>query len=182
MSPRIAELLQHLEANRLALRATVDDVPPARRGRRPGPDRWSVAEVLEHLAIVEGRVTSRLTAALAAARASGIAADDNTSSVVDRSFLDRVADRTNRFKTSEAGEPKDGLSADAAWGHLEKTRAAFLELLQSGDGLALDGIAAPHPFFGTLSFYQWAVFLAAHDTRHAAQIREIDATFASRFQ
>jgi len=179
MSPRITELLHHLEANRVELRRTLDDVPPARRGRRPGLDRWSVAEVLEHLAIVEGRVTQRMTAALAAAREAGLPADDGRGSVVDRSFLDRVADRTTRFKTSEAGEPRDGLTAEAAWRHLEGTRAAFVDLLRSTDGLTADAIAAPHPFFGSLTFYQWAVFLAAHDVRHAAQIREINATLAA---
>ncbi|MFI5178562.1 MAG: DinB family protein [Vicinamibacterales bacterium] len=179
MTPKTIELVHHLDSNRLALRRAVDDVPPALRGRRPGADRWSVAQVLEHLAIVEGRVTHRMTAALEAARAGGIPADDSTASVVDRSFLDRAADRTNRFKTSEAAEPRDGLTADAAWSHLEGTRAAFKELLQHGDGLALDGLVAPHPFFGMLNFYQWAAFLAAHDARHASQIREIHVTLAA---
>ena len=31
----------------------------------------------------------------------------------------------------------------------------------------------PHPLFGPLSAYHWFAFIAAHEARHAAQIREI---------
>ena len=30
-----------------------------------------------------------------------------------------------------------------------------------------------HPRFGAMNVYQWAGFLAAHETRHTEQIREL---------
>ena len=179
MNPHTAELVAHLDENRRMLRAAVDEVPAGLRERRPAADRWSVVEVLEHLAIVENRVTSRLGDALAGARERGIPAETHTGSVLDRSFLDRVVDRSQRFKTSEAAEPRGGLDIQAAWARLDQARGAFLGLLTESDGLAVGRITAPHPFFGQLSFYQWAVFLAAHDARHAAQIREVHAALSA---
>ena len=49
MHPRTEELLRHLDAHRVALRAAVADIPASLRDTRPVADRWSVAETLEHL-------------------------------------------------------------------------------------------------------------------------------------
>src|SRR5688572_32743529 len=63
------ELIAHLHQNRATLRQAVDSIPASLRERRPGADRWSVAEVLEHLAIVEKRLAKRMADALNAAKA-----------------------------------------------------------------------------------------------------------------
>jgi DinB superfamily len=168
------ELLRHLDDNRRVLRAAVDIVPIPDRERRPSPDRWSVAEVVEHLAIVEGRVTARLTEALEAAPPAALPAG-HVLPPVDRSFLDRVGDRTNRFKTGAPSEPRGAMDAEAAWAAAASSREAFRRLLERADGLDVGGIVLPHPAFGPLTFYQWAVFLSGHDARHAEQIREIAA-------
>lgn len=179
MHPRTMELVRHLDTNRAQLWVAVDAIAPADRERRPQPDRWSVAEVVEHLAIVESRVTTRLVEAFDLARAAGMTPDEETGSIVDPSFLERAHDRSRRFKTGEHAEPRGGLTADQAWAKLEASRQAFLDLLERADGLAVSGITAPHPAFGVLTFHQWAVFLGAHDARHAAQIREMADQFAS---
>lgn len=175
----IDELIQHLHDNRRALRAAIDAVPVADRERRPSPERWSVAEVVEHLAIVEGRVTARLTEAFdatpPAAQSQGRAAQP-----VDRSFLDRVGNRTNRFKTGPSSEPQGGIDVEAAWAAAASSRDAFLRLLERSNGRDVAGIVFPHPAFGPLTFYQWAVFLSGHDARHADQIREIAGELAAR--
>jgi hypothetical protein len=43
----------------------------------------------------------------------------------------------------------------------------------AGDGLAIGGVSFPHVYLGTLNLYQWVAFAAAHEFRHAAQVREI---------
>jgi hypothetical protein len=49
-------LLSDLEARHAELLAAVEDVPVELRGRRFAAERWSVAEVLEHLATTESRI------------------------------------------------------------------------------------------------------------------------------
>ena len=55
MHPRTRELLTHFDAHRTILKSAFDCVPPDRRNKPPEPGRWSTANVVEHLAIVEGR-------------------------------------------------------------------------------------------------------------------------------
>jgi hypothetical protein len=175
----IDELARHLDDNRRALRAAVDAVPVADRGRRPARDRWSVAEIVEHVAIVEGRVTVRLAEAFDALPAAALPASD-AAPPVDRSFIARVGNRTNRFKTGAHAEPTGALDADAAWASAAASRDAFRRLLERSDGRDVASIVFPHPAFGPLTFYQWAVFLGGHDARHADQIREIAVELAAR--
>jgi hypothetical protein len=49
MHPRTAELVDLLDRTRADLRRAVDAVPAPRRSDKPAADRWSVADVLEHL-------------------------------------------------------------------------------------------------------------------------------------
>ncbi len=177
MVPELRELLNQLDRHRATLREAVESIPVALRERRPEPARWSVAEVLEHLAIVERRVTARLGDA---ARAHPDAAVPEQAAPPLDEQLARFVDRGRRFKTPEASEPRGGLTAAAAWVMLEDARAALLQVVRDSDGLALAGPAGSHPFFGPFTFHQWLAFAAGHDARHADQIREMAPALAGR--
>ena len=62
MHPRIKELVEALDSRRADLTRAVNEVPASARNRRPSEDRWSVAEVLEHLALVEENIPQRVKA------------------------------------------------------------------------------------------------------------------------
>jgi hypothetical protein len=179
MHPRIREITEYLEAQRRALRLAVDAVPAAVRARRPAPESWSVAEVLEHVGLVEMSVAGLFGRALAEARAKGIGAEQATGPVVTTLDVAMVADRSRRIDAVESGRPRNGLDADAAWERLDHLRAATLAALHEADGLALAEVAVPHRILGSLDLYQWMVFLGAHEARHAAQIRAIHDALAA---
>jgi uncharacterized damage-inducible protein DinB len=174
LHPRIREILTCLDVELETLRAAVDAVPPARRGERPAADRWSVAEVLEHLAMVEEVVLKACSRQLDAARAAGLPRETDGSSVLQSLPPERVANREQTLVAPDRLQPK-GLDASVAWANIESTRARFNDFVRSCDGLALGHVSFPHPAFGPLNLYQWLLFAAGHHARHAAQIREIAA-------
>jgi cysteine synthase A len=175
------ELIAHLDQQRAALRQAVDSIPASLRERKPGADRWSVAEVLEHLAIVERRIAGRLADALKAASAQGpgATAAPALGSAIDLDQVSKLSDRSTRFKTSEASEPKGAMTADQAWADLEAVRADTLGLVRDSDPFPMTEPIAPHPRFGPWNFRQWVVFAGGHDARHADQIREMLPAFRS---
>src|SRR5260221_4634943 len=71
MNDLTRQLLADLDLHRASVREAIDSVPPEWRERRPAEGRWSVAEVLEHLAIIEGRVTKMLAMAAETAALAG---------------------------------------------------------------------------------------------------------------
>jgi uncharacterized damage-inducible protein DinB len=175
MHPRMYELIEYLDETRAQLSEAVAAVPLAQRDVRPSADCWSVGEVLEHLTLVEGRIASLYAQKVAAARAAGLGPETETSSVLNSLNRDRMIDRSQRVTAPEPIRPKAEVDAASAWSKLLETREALRTALLSGDGLKLAEITHPHPVLGELNFYQWIVFVASHEARHTAQIREIAA-------
>jgi hypothetical protein len=179
MHPRIEELLEYIDVERAKLRAVVDSVPPERRGRSPAPDTWSVAQVVEHLAATERRITAMFRRVVGEAKTAGLAAETETSSQLETLNPDQFADRTRKFVGPAAVSPSGDANCDGACAALESARHEFKQAVLEADGLALGEITAPHPIFGPLSLYRWISFIGGHDARHAKQIREIDGALAT---
>jgi len=173
MHPRTEELLNHLDENRAALHAAVDAVPPSLRETRPAADRWSVAEVLEHLGRVEEQLTRLLAAKLAQARLTGALGPERESGRVTDSLDGLALDRRQRIKAGDRVLPQGAMDAPTALATLDKTRANLRELIVAHDGLSLGAVNHPHPAFGVLDGYQWVTFIGTHEARHAAQIYEV---------
>ena len=171
MHPRTRELLDYLDAQRAILRAAFDEVPPDARERPPAPGQWSTAAVVEHLAIVDGRIAHLLTSKIAKAREEGLGPETSADPILPTLGIDRVLDRTMRAEAPEMLHPS-GLDANAAWSALERSTAALRDAIAACDGLALSTLMHPHPLLGPLSLYHWIAFTGAHEARHAAQIRE----------
>jgi hypothetical protein len=173
MHQHLADVLSRLDASRAALGAAVETVPAPLRQQRPGAERWSVAEVLEHLSIVARIFTGRVADALDAARAAGLAAEFSERLPLPDEIETRMANRVNRRASPEAAVPTGTLDAAAAWAAVESSHARLRVLVETADGLALSQVMLTHPFFGTMSVYQFVELIAAHEGRHAEQIKEI---------
>ena len=172
MHPRIQEAFSILDDKRQALRQAVAAVPAALHRARPSDERWSVAEVVEHLAIVEGRIAQMLTEKIGAARNAGLAAETETTPVAPMLDITTVIDRSKPITASEASLPRTGLSTEEGLSLLAERRQGLRDAVTSADGLALGSVEVAHARLGTLNVYQWLLFLAGHEARHTDQIRE----------
>jgi uncharacterized damage-inducible protein DinB len=172
MHPRTSEVLRYLEAQHAVLEQTVAAIPPAYHTKRPTPERWSIAEVLAHVAIVEHLIVGLLRAKLEAARARGLGPERDTSPVVRTFDIDRVHDRSRRVEAMPEVLPPPDSDAMAAIKSIAEAHEALRVLIRSFDGLALGEVWAPNPVLGPLNIYQWVAFLGGHEARHVAQIRE----------
>lgn len=172
MHPRTKELLTYFDTHRAVLKSAFDSIPVERRHQKPEPGRWSTANVVEHLAIVEGRMAGILLGRINEERAAGLVGETSSTPMLPTLDVARVTDRTTRVQAPDFAIPS-GLDAAAAWTQLEVSTAALRAMLLSGDGLALANVIQPHSRLGPMSVYHWIAFLAAHESRHAAQIREM---------
>src|SRR5262249_23125670 len=94
MHPRIRELLEYLDAQRAVLRDAFDAGPVELRDTPPAADCWSVANTIEHLAIVEQRIAALMTKKIEGARTEGAVADPETGEILPSLGLSRVLDRS----------------------------------------------------------------------------------------
>ena len=180
MHPHVTAVLTRLDRSRAAVREAVARVPPQARATRPGRDRWSVDEILEHLAIVDTRFDAIVGQAIAQARAAGLGPEGGDLVPLADAVRTRIDDRGEKREAPENMVPTGSLRADAAMAAWDEARERFRSTLIAADGLALGQVHAEHRRWGSLTrAYQWADVLASHELRHAAQIADLVAELSS---
>lgn len=159
----------------MALHEAVAAIPEERRGDRPSPGTWSIAEILEHLALTEARIARFVSRAIAEAREQGLGPETETTSIRPMIDESRYLDRTRRVESDPKSLPTGESGWKAAWAALEQSRDELIAAMADGDGLALAERSAAHPALGELNLYQWIGFVGAHERRHVEQVREVGA-------
>lgn len=180
MHPNLSEVVALLDRSRAAVRAALERVLEHDRGRRPGEGRWSVNEVVEHLALVDARFDGVVGTAIADARRAGLGREQKPRIPLSDAVQGRLADRSVRGDAPESTVPTGTLHGSVAVESWERAHEAFRATVTAADGLALGDIVSEHRRWGPLTVYQWMEVCAAHETRHAAQIDEIAAQIGAR--
>jgi hypothetical protein len=178
MHTRLAEISERLAAERQRLLDVASTVPSDRWQTRPGEDRWSVSEILQHLHQVEKSCTAVLAKRIAEARDAGHPSERDSGSVLGTLDHLRVSQLDRKLVAPERAQPAENPDRETAERRLAESRAALLAAMESGDGLALGEIRHTHLRFGELDLYQWCLFVAEHEKRHATQLREVAAQLA----
>ncbi len=173
LHPRLAELVGLLSETRAELLAVIQAVPPSDATRRPRPDAWSVAQIAEHLRLVEGGIGRTLGHLAKRADPDTLGPETETSSVLGALDRYRFEERRSRLPAPQMTIPGDEPDLAAALAALGESRRRLLELVARVNGLALGRLSHPHPAWGPLSFYEWLLFIGRHERRHAAQAREV---------
>jgi uncharacterized damage-inducible protein DinB len=158
-----------LRDSRERLLATARKLSPSQLAYRPAPDRWSVAECLEHIILVESSILGAIEKTV---RQS---ADSPRSVIEDDALLAKVVDRTERSKGPEHVMPTGRWPHHELLREFEAARKRTAEFAATTDA-DLRQSAFPHPGFGPLDCYQWLLLIAAHGERHRAQADEVMAS------
>jgi hypothetical protein len=174
MHTHLTDVLSRLDSARATLRGAIDTVPAAMQRQRPAAERWSCAEVLEHLTLVERIFGGRIVNALDAAR-SGLSPEGHPRAPLPDAIEQRMGDRVNKRQAPETAQPTGTVDIASGWATLEGNHSTLRAALTRCDGLALSQVTLDHAFFGTMNVYQWVELMAAHEGRHTEQIREIAA-------
>lgn len=163
---------KYLMATRDQVIAETAKLSDAQWNFKQGPDRWSVGEVVEHLALAEnffGEARQKVMDGPAAS-AEQLAKAKGQDAVI----LKAIPDRTQKVQAPEPIQPKQRL------GSREKVAAAYRSRRANTLAYAqkttddLRSRVGDSPL-GPLDAYQWLLFTAAHNERHLGQIREVKA-------
>lgn len=150
-------------------------VPEARRAERPPSGGWSAAEVVEHVAKVEGGVAFMITKGATMPR-TATEAELSDAQITERKAR-IVRDRSVKVEAPTRVHPQSTIDAASVLAQLAQSRAAMLAAFRSAEDGVLDGITFPHPFIGPLTLRAWVELIAHHDNRHAQQIAELRDAF-----
>jgi hypothetical protein len=169
----VPEIFEHIDRTRARLFSIVEGLSEEQLAYSPAPDRWCVAELVEHLSIVESGVVRVLERLLSNVDESGAAAPGTFEPVSVEEFVERS--RGVKLEAPDRVRPT-GLPLADSLARLKDSRAALHALrprIDRADGRAL---RFPHPAWGPLDLYQWLLFVGAHEDRHLAQIEALKQT------
>lgn len=140
---------------------------------KPASDRWSVAEVAEHITVSE----STLLGLVQNQVMTSPAAPEKRQQVKgkDELILERMPDRSHKAQAPEILRPTGRWATEADLTRVfEKRRVATMDYVRTTNDDLRDHFF-DHPAFGTLDGYQWLLLISAHSARHTAQIEEVKA-------
>lgn len=165
-----AKAIAELEASRRELLAAVKGLTPAQWRFKPSPERWSIAECVEHIALTEDSYFQLITQKLVKAPP---APPDKLAEVQgkDQYVLDTMPDRSSKRQTSPALEPK-GKTPEESLEHFRKSRDRFISYVRTTQD-PLRFRAQAHRALSLIDGYQWILLAAGHVRRHIEQIEEV---------
>jgi len=160
---------KYLEQTRDGVIAATRGLSDAQLKFKPAPDRWSVAETLEHICLVEDFIFQNVTEKVMKAPAG--AADRDTAKS-DAMVLNMIPDRSHKAQAPPEAVPTGRWTAAESLQHFQQSRAKTIAFVDSTPDLRAH--VAPSPL-GPLDAYEWVLFMGAHSERHTKQILEVKA-------
>ena len=160
-----------LESSKKGVLAATKGLSEAQWNFKPAPDKWSIAECMEHIAAAEDFIRGNITENVMKAPA----VPDRDIAKIDAGILTGVPDRTNKVQAPEPLKPTNRFgSPQAAIKHFVESRATTEDFLKKTADLR--GHAVDSPIGGKWDAYQFILLIGAHSERHTKQIEEVKAS------
>jgi len=142
---------------------------------KAGPDRWSIAECADHIALAEGFIFGRVRNEVLK---TPLTPEKRTAtSGKDEKLVVMLQDRSFKAKAPEPLDPtKTVMTPEESTKKFLESRAKTEEFIKSTqEDLRDHMVDFPAPAIGTLDGYQWVLFISGHTRRHTLQILEVKA-------
>jgi len=162
--------LRYLAETRAGVVDAVSGLSETQWKFKPAADRWSAAEIVEHLALVENMLVQNILANIEKAPPPAAGGDPTR---IDAMLLAKVPDRTTKLQAPAVIAPTGRWIPSVSLERFLADRAQTVAILETTADLRQHVIN--HPALGPLDGYQWVLAVAAHSARHTKQILEVKA-------
>jgi hypothetical protein len=165
--------LAYLESTKKGVVEATKGLSDAQWNFKPGPDRWSVAEVMEHLAAAEDLLRG-MTQENVMKTPAIPPRDAAELKKIDDSVIAMVPDRSHKAEAPEPLRPTNRFgSPAAAEKHFLESRATTEEYLKNTPDLRAHAVDSPLGM--KLDGVEWVLLIAGHSERHTKQMLEVKA-------
>ena len=162
--------LQYLETTRKNIVEATRGLSEAQWNFKPSVFKWSVAQVIEHIAASEDLLRQMAESQIKTAPPG----PDRDFKKTDDAVLSVVPDRSKKFQAPEQLRPKNQFgSPEAALKHFLESRAKTVELMKTTPDLRAHVVDSG--LLGKIDAFERILFVAAHSERHTKQLLEVKA-------
>lgn len=162
--------VEQLQESSEKLLGELQNLTPAQKNFKPAADKWSIAEVMEHIAVTEVGIAQIVEQTLKTPTDSLKRAEIKVSDVQIKKIL---TNRNGKVQAPEILKPTGRFTtiedAIAYFNAQRKKNILFIETTEED----LRDRFWKHPATGVIDLYQSILLVSAHCERHTAQIAEI---------
>jgi uncharacterized damage-inducible protein DinB len=165
--------MSHLHASRKLFLDAIDGLSEAQWKFKPSPERWSIAEAAEHIALSEDALLGLITEK--ALKSEPVKDRPRPARADDEKLIVMIRDRSRKGTAPEFLKPSGKWATREALAEdFKKSRERTISFVES-TAEDLRSHTTPHPVLQSMDAYQWVLLIAAHTERHTAQINEVKA-------
>ena len=162
--------VQYLETTRKNIVDATRGLSDAQWNFKPSLFRWSVAQVIEHIAASEDLLRQLAEDQIKKAPPG----PERDLKKTDDKVLEVIPDRSRKFQAPEQLRPTNQFgSPEAALKHFLESRAKTVALLNSTPDLRSHVVESG--LLGKIDAFERILFIAAHSERHTKQLLEVKA-------
>jgi hypothetical protein len=166
--------MSNMHASRKMFLDAVAGLTPAQWNFKPAPDRWSIAECAEHIAVSEDFISGLILNQFM--KSPPTPEKRNEVKGKDQLVVEKTVDRSQKFKAPEPIQPKRRWADPAeAVAHFMESRDRNIAYIDKTTDDLRDHFGT-HPAAGLLDAYQWFLLMSAHTERHVEQILEVESS------
>ena len=167
-----AALVNYLKETRNGVETATKGLTDEQLKFKPAPDRWSIAECMEHIAAAEDYLFDLVSNKVMKTAGLTEPFDLAKAHEIDAKVKAGVTDRSQKAQAPEPLVPTNRFgSPQGSWKHFVESRKRTIEFVQNENGLRARVMDSP--VAKNMDAYQWVLFLSAHSARHTAQILEV---------
>jgi hypothetical protein len=166
-----AKTIDYLKSTQKEFLASIEGVSEAQWKFKAAPDRWSIAETAEHIAVAEQFIWELVRDKIM----KSPAAPEKRAEVKGKEemIMAKIPDRSRKAQAPEPLKPTGRWATrEALMKEFEAVRAKEIAYVTETKE-DLRSHFEEHPAVKTLDAWQWLLFNAAHSKRHTAQILEV---------
>ncbi len=177
MNSEIREHLRQLDRTMAEAESLAAGLEEEALNWRAAPERWSVAQCLDHLNVTARKYIGSLGPAIEAARRDGILGEQPPRrGWLVRGFLWSL-EPPGRFKLKAPRPflPRDSVAPDDLMGEYRESHRELRGLIESADGIDLGEVKIASPVADWIKFGLGECFavICTHERRHVWQARQV---------
>ncbi len=173
----VEEARRYLEEARHRALLTTEGLSEAQWNYRPGSGGWSVAGIVEHMAVIQDFILGPIAEALANSPEASAAEPETIDAIIKA----KIPDRSRKFQAPESVQPTGRWTPSESLNRLSANTQRLIERMECTSGLREHVVPSPPINAVTngehklMDGYQWILAAAAHTDRHTRQILEVKA-------
>ena len=140
----------------------------------PDGEKWTVAQIVEHISMVDEGSMKICAKLLKKAEAAGRASDGKIS--ISDTFMQKGKEIAGmKVNAPEFVQPTGAKSIAESLAKLDENTEQLEQVRTLSESVDGTELKFPHPFFGDISAHEWLSLKGAHELRHIKQIENLVA-------